>query len=233
MHLFGNVAPVAGDRGARRARSSRTRRRPPARSARTGARARSGRSRRSPSTRPRTSARSATAARSRPPTRRSPTSVRTLRFHGSRDKVTYEQVGLQLRLDELQAAVLRVMLPELEHWAAHRHLVGRLVRGGRPRRARGAARARRRRARPPGTSTCPPPARRRAAGGARRGGHRVARLLPHAGAPPAGDARRGATSELPGTDEAARTHLALPISAAITREQVAEVVEAVRAAGVG
>ena len=43
--------------------------------------------------------------------------------------------------------------------------------------------------------------------------------------------RRWATAELPGTDEAARTHLALPISAVITREQVTEVVEAVRAAG--
>ena len=43
----------------------------------------------------------------------------------------------------------------------------------------------------------------------------------------------GATADLPGTDEAARTHLALPISAAITREQVAEVVAAVRDADLG
>ena len=34
--------------------------------------------------------------------------MRTLRFHGSRDKVTYEQVGYNSRLDELQAAILRV-----------------------------------------------------------------------------------------------------------------------------
>ncbi len=53
-------------------RSSRTPRRPPARSDRTGAPARSGRSPRSPSTRRRTSARSATAARSRRATTRSP-----------------------------------------------------------------------------------------------------------------------------------------------------------------
>src|ERR1700761_471738 len=32
--------------------------------------------------------------------------VRTLRFHGSRDKVTYEQLGYNSRLDELQAAIL-------------------------------------------------------------------------------------------------------------------------------
>ena len=34
-----------------------------------------------------------------------------------------------------------------------------------------------------------------------------------------------ANVSLPGTDEAARTHLAIPIRAAITREQVREVVE--------
>ena len=43
----------------------------------------------------------------------------------------------------------------------------------------------------------------------------------------------GAGAQLPATDEAARTHLALPISAAITREQVAEVVAAVRDAALG
>jgi dTDP-4-amino-4,6-dideoxygalactose transaminase len=35
---------------------------------------------------------------------------------------------------------------------------------------------------------------------------------------------------LPGTDEAARTHLAIPISPVMTREQAAEVVAGVRAA---
>ena len=43
--------------------------------------------------------------------------ARTLRFHGSRDKVTYEQVGYNSRLDELQAAILRVQLPHLDDWA--------------------------------------------------------------------------------------------------------------------
>src|SRR4051812_2810523 len=43
--------------------------------------------------------------------------VRMLRFHGSRDKVTYEHVGYNSRLDEIQAAILRVLLPELEGWA--------------------------------------------------------------------------------------------------------------------
>ncbi|HKO28227.1 MAG TPA: DegT/DnrJ/EryC1/StrS family aminotransferase [Solirubrobacteraceae bacterium] len=52
-------------------------------------------------------------------------SVRMLRFHGSRDKVTFEQLGYNSRLDELQAAILRVQLPYLDEWAARRNAVGR------------------------------------------------------------------------------------------------------------
>src|SRR4051795_13727944 len=51
--------------------------------------------------------------------------VRVLRFHGSRDKVSYEEIGYNSRLDELQAAILRVQLPHLDGWAAHRAQVGR------------------------------------------------------------------------------------------------------------
>jgi dTDP-4-amino-4,6-dideoxygalactose transaminase len=42
--------------------------------------------------------------------------VRMLRFHGSRDKQRFELVGYNSRLDELQAAALRVFLPEVERW---------------------------------------------------------------------------------------------------------------------
>jgi dTDP-4-amino-4,6-dideoxygalactose transaminase len=42
--------------------------------------------------------------------------IRLLRFHGSRDKVDFELVGYNSRLDEIQAAALRLFLPELAGW---------------------------------------------------------------------------------------------------------------------
>src|SRR3954447_56775 len=50
--------------------------------------------------------------------------VRTLRFHGSADKVDYVEIGYNSRLDELQAAILRVQLPCLDRWAAARAAAG-------------------------------------------------------------------------------------------------------------
>jgi dTDP-4-amino-4,6-dideoxygalactose transaminase len=46
--------------------------------------------------------------------------VRLLRLHGSRDKVDFELVGYNSRLDELQAAVLRLFLTRLDGWNASR-----------------------------------------------------------------------------------------------------------------
>jgi dTDP-4-amino-4,6-dideoxygalactose transaminase len=46
--------------------------------------------------------------------------ARTLRFHGSRDKLRHTEVGYNSRLDELQAAVLRLLLPELDGWNERR-----------------------------------------------------------------------------------------------------------------
>src|SRR3954447_14895684 len=159
--------------------------------------------------------------------------VRMLRFHGSWDKVTYEHVGYNSRLDELQAAILRVQLPELDRWAAHRRDVGEwyaqsglgelatlpvATEGARPAwhlyvirhdRAGELEQA------------------LNAAGVGARGYYRTPIHGQQAMAPYADGV------ELPFTDELARTHLALPISAALTRDQVDEVVAAVRDAHLG
>jgi dTDP-4-amino-4,6-dideoxygalactose transaminase len=42
--------------------------------------------------------------------------IRMLRFHGSRDKKTFEMIGVNSRLDAVQAAMLRVFLPRLTGW---------------------------------------------------------------------------------------------------------------------
>jgi dTDP-4-amino-4,6-dideoxygalactose transaminase len=42
--------------------------------------------------------------------------ARALRFHGSRDKQSFDYVGYNSRLDELQAAILRIQLRHLDAW---------------------------------------------------------------------------------------------------------------------
>ncbi|WP_027004923.1 DegT/DnrJ/EryC1/StrS family aminotransferase [Conexibacter woesei] len=154
--------------------------------------------------------------------------VRTLRFHGSEDKVDYVDIGYNSRLDELQAAILRVQLPQLDRWAAARaeagdryaELLDGVVKvpvptpGSRPawhlyviRHAAADALA-------------------ASLADAGIGARAYYRTPVHAQPPMAPYAPR---VPLPGTDEAARTHLAIPMSAALRDEQIAEVAEAVRA----
>jgi dTDP-4-amino-4,6-dideoxygalactose transaminase len=153
--------------------------------------------------------------------------ARTLRFHGSHDKVTYEQIGYNSRLDELQAAILRVQLPHLDAWsdgrrAAGRHYaeagLGELVKLPKP--ARGAQ---------PAWHlyvVAHPDVKRleSALAGAEIGCKAYYRTPIHRQS-----AMRawGAGVELAGTEQAARTHLAIPMSPVLTREQVDEVVAAV------
>jgi dTDP-3-amino-3,4,6-trideoxy-alpha-D-glucose transaminase len=157
--------------------------------------------------------------------------VRMLRFHGSRDKQTFELVGHNSRLDELQAAILRVQLPHLDGWADGRRRaaahyeaegLGELVdlptALGEPawhlyvvRHARADELA----------------AALRAAGI----GHKAYYRVPTHLQPAMRDYRPA--GELPGTDEAARTHLAIPMSPVLSREQAAEVTAAARDAGLG
>ena len=46
--------------------------------------------------------------------------ARVLRFHGSRDKKDFEHIGYNSRLDEIQAAVLRVELARVDDWNGRR-----------------------------------------------------------------------------------------------------------------
>ena len=46
--------------------------------------------------------------------------IRLLRFHGSRDKERFEEIGMNSRLDEIQAAALRLFLDHLDGWNAAR-----------------------------------------------------------------------------------------------------------------
>jgi len=46
--------------------------------------------------------------------------LRVLHLHGGRRKYEYEQIGMNSRMDALQAAILRVKLHRLDSWAARR-----------------------------------------------------------------------------------------------------------------
>ena len=155
--------------------------------------------------------------------------ARMLRFHGSRDKRSFEVVGYNSRLDELQAAILRVQLPSLAEWAAGRRAAGAhyeaaglgdLVRLPEP--ATGVEPAWHlyvvRHERPDDL----------AAGLAARGiGAKDYYRTPVHRQPAMRRYAEGVS--LPATDELARTHLALPMSPVLTAAQAGEVVAAVRA----
>jgi dTDP-4-amino-4,6-dideoxygalactose transaminase len=157
--------------------------------------------------------------------------ARTLRFHGSRDKQTFEQVGYNSRLDELQAAILRVLLPELDRWSAGRraaasaylraglteHVAAPLV--------------------PDGAEPAwhlyvvtHPRADELIAGLSDRGVQARGYYRTPIHRQPAMASSLGARAELPATEELARTNLALPMSPVLGEREAREVVAAIAAA---
>jgi dTDP-3-amino-3,4,6-trideoxy-alpha-D-glucose transaminase len=155
--------------------------------------------------------------------------ARTLRFHGSHDKVTYEQVGYNSRLDELQAAILRVQLPHLDKWADARRQagsyyeqsgLGEIV------------------ALPKPVTGCQPAWHLYVVADEQVGRLEAALAAAEIGCKPyyrtpvhQQEAMRewGAGVELPATDRAARTHLAIPMNPTLTRDQAHQVAAAARA----
>jgi dTDP-4-amino-4,6-dideoxygalactose transaminase len=156
--------------------------------------------------------------------------ARVLRLHGSADKETHTEVGYNSRLDELQAAGLRVLLPHLAEWTRSRREaaaayassgLGDLVdlptetAGGESCWHLYVIRA-------PGRD-----ALARALGEAGVGArayyttplHRQPAMAPYA-----------VDGPLPGAEQASRDGLALPMGPALGAEAVEQVVEAVRAA---
>jgi dTDP-3-amino-3,4,6-trideoxy-alpha-D-glucose transaminase len=159
--------------------------------------------------------------------------ARTLRFHGSRDKVSYEQVGYNSRLDELQAAILRVQLPHLDAMADGRRTagehyeqegLGELVKLPSP--VAGAS---------PAWHlyvVAHPRVELLEAALVDAGiGCKPYYRTPVHRQPPMRE--WAAAVVLPATEAAARTHLAIPMSPVLSREQAAEVVAAVAAAKPG
>ncbi|MCB0877828.1 MAG: DegT/DnrJ/EryC1/StrS family aminotransferase [Thermoleophilia bacterium] len=156
--------------------------------------------------------------------------ARMLRFHGSKDKQTFTHIGYNSRLDALQAAFLRRNLTEIDGWNAHRRQVaewyeqaglGELVEL------------------PPVQEGTTPiwhlyvvrtdHRDELIAACAERGvGATVYYGSPHHLQPVYADLGY-APGDLPVTERLCATGVALPMFATMTREQVDEVVEAVRA----
>jgi dTDP-4-amino-4,6-dideoxygalactose transaminase len=154
--------------------------------------------------------------------------ARSLRFHGSKDKQTFDRLGYNSRLDEVQAAVLRVLLPELDAWsdgrraAAHAYaragLADYVGLPGLPAGAEAAWHL---------YVVTHPRADELIAGLGEQGiGTRAYYRRPLHRQPPMAPYAPARDDALPVTDELARTNLALPMSPTLEPERAAEVVAA-------
>jgi len=156
--------------------------------------------------------------------------TRALRFHGSADGLRYDHVGYNSRLDELQAAILRVALPHVDDWAGGRRAaaahyeqagLGELV--ALPVAAPGSLPAWHlyvvRSERADELAAALAAAEIGARAYYRTPVHRQPAMASFAAGP-----------HLPATDELARAHLAIPISPLLSAEQAAQVVAAARSA---
>jgi dTDP-4-amino-4,6-dideoxygalactose transaminase len=151
--------------------------------------------------------------------------ARTLRFHGSRDKRTHTEVGYNSRLDEIQATVLRLLLPELDGWTARRREaaeayeragIGEVVAPLRP--SEGTEHAYHLYVARSGSADELVTSLAERGVGARA----YYRTPAHRQAP----MRAFADTELPATDRLAATSIALPMGPELTAEHVEAVVEA-------
>ena len=152
--------------------------------------------------------------------------ARRLRFHGSEDKATHSEVGYNSRLDALQAAVLRLLLPELDGWnRARRRAAGAYADRGLERLGltlpRAAPRAEHvyhlyvvRHERPDDLAHALAREGVAARSYYRLPVHRQPAMAPFA------------AGELPATDLAARTNLALPMGTELSDDAVADVAAA-------
>ncbi|MDX6514758.1 MAG: hypothetical protein QOH73_424, partial [Gaiellaceae bacterium] len=152
-----------------------------------------------------------------------------LRFHGSKAKKTFEYVGVNSRLDELQASVLRLFLTKLDGWnAARREAAARYAELGLGELLELPEDA-------PGHVyhlyvTRSPERDRIAAALAAAGiGHAIHYVVPLHLQPALAylGYREG---DLPETEKAARENLCLPLWAGISAEQQEQVVDTIRAA---
>jgi dTDP-4-amino-4,6-dideoxygalactose transaminase len=156
--------------------------------------------------------------------------ARILRFHGSRDRNTWELIGYNSRLDEIQAAFLRILLPHLDQWSdqrraaaqhyadagLHHHVtIPTPTPGAHPAWHLYIIRS-------PQVDHIQTTLTRRQIGNKiyyRPAIHHHPAMAPYANG-----------ADLPNTDHLAQTHLAIPISPVLTAAQAAEVTQAVGAA---